>query len=358
MIDWIAVILAWLVEVPSGVLADRMGRKWLVFLAMLFVGLGCLINGFASSFTQLLFGNVLYLIGFSLHSGAAEALVYESLTSERLPAGTSQEFAYERVVATSGALALVASVLAVAVGAVIYRTHGPAAPFFLQGAVVLCGALAGLAAVETVVYGATRPVQVGSRYGVLKTFRLVPRSLFAVAVVSCTALGVYELSAWSMLRPLMATKFGFDEDGYAVIINVGLLAGALFTRILPHARELLGDMQGFIVLGGVLGGLFFLSGFNLGVVGGGVLVAMIALASLLRPWSSVLVNVRVVDEHRATVLSLMSALARVPFLMLGAILPYLTERGFLNQQLWVLGALAVCATGLVLRYREVAPSEQ
>ena len=68
-----------LAEVPTGVIADRFGKKKSVVLALLLQFLGEFLYLFAQSYTAIVLIAILAGIGYSFLSGANEALVYDSL---------------------------------------------------------------------------------------------------------------------------------------------------------------------------------------------------------------------------------------------------------------------------------------
>lgn len=66
-------------EVPTGVLADKIGRKWSVSIALLLQAIGEFWYFFASSYLSFVLIAILAGIGFAFLSGANEALLYDSL---------------------------------------------------------------------------------------------------------------------------------------------------------------------------------------------------------------------------------------------------------------------------------------
>lgn len=338
--DWVAVVFAWFAEVPSGVLADKFGRRRLVVLAMLLSGLGIGLQGLAFDWQTFLITNVIYLVGFSFYSGAAEALAYESL--RELP---NQDKAYEHVVSTSRTVELCASFISVIVGTYLYQLS-PSLPFFVQGVCFCLGGVICCFATETV--NRTQPrtrSTTSSPLGVmLSSFRVMDRKLFPVVIICFSALGLYDMIGWSFLRTAMSSKFGYDEVGYASIINIGLLSTILVTRILPSIRASLGDRIGFTGFAFILGLLVFVCALNLGYPGALLIIAIMMVGNFLRPWLSILANESASDSYRATLISLFSFITRIQFLLLGAVLPYLAQKGFLDKILLVLGAFTmICA---------------
>jgi MFS family permease len=346
LVDWIAVIVAWFAEVPSGVLADKLGRKWLVVLAFAVCGLGIGAQGYAHNFSTFLLSNILYMVGFSLHSGAAEALVYESIPIEEgLAGGPVREHAYERIVAAGNSIQLVVHVITILLGTFAYNHFGESAPFLMQGSLYVLGALIGVWAIESIPER-KRARWVSARETIvdsIKSIRLITPKLVPVVIVSFAALGLYDMCAWSFMRTAIATKFGFNHDGYAVIINLGIIGAAIGARLLPKIRACLGDAHGFYVVAGFLGLLFLLCASDISWLGAVVLALIIMLGNLLKPWSLVLVNTSIADDHRATVISLFSFVTRMQFLLFGAFVPYLAQLGYFDVSLCILGLFAVVA---------------
>lgn len=148
----------------------------------------------------------------------------------------------------------------------------------------------------------------------------------------------------------MATKFGFGHEGYAIIINIGIIGAAVAVRMLPMIRHTIGDRLGFPGTGALLGLLFVFSAFDIGASGAVALAMIIMIGNILRPWSLVIINKSISDEHRATIISLFSFITRVQFLLLGVAIPYLAEKGYLSFILLLLGLFVVtlsCASGAI-----------
>ena len=75
----IIVATIFLAEVPTGVLADKIGRKWSVVTALLLQTLGEFLYFFAKDYFAFILIAILAGVGYAFLSGANEALVYDSL---------------------------------------------------------------------------------------------------------------------------------------------------------------------------------------------------------------------------------------------------------------------------------------
>ncbi|OGG08885.1 hypothetical protein A2154_04620 [Candidatus Gottesmanbacteria bacterium RBG_16_43_7] len=67
-----------LAEVPTGILADKIGRKWSVVIALLLQTLGEFLYFFAKDYFVFVLIAILAGVGYAFLSGANEALIYDS----------------------------------------------------------------------------------------------------------------------------------------------------------------------------------------------------------------------------------------------------------------------------------------
>ena len=93
-------------EVPSGVLADRWSRRGVLILASVAAIISVLVGGFSQSVTAYMISAVFLGVFFALQSGTLESVVYDTVLEE-----TGDSDAFER---TIGRVRLVESVALVA----------------------------------------------------------------------------------------------------------------------------------------------------------------------------------------------------------------------------------------------------
>lgn len=72
-------------EIPTGALADRLSRRWLLFAAQVFRGLGFLTWALVPTFEGYLIGFVLWGVKSALVSGTFEALLFDELKAQGRP---------------------------------------------------------------------------------------------------------------------------------------------------------------------------------------------------------------------------------------------------------------------------------
>jgi MFS family permease len=89
--SWFA-FWVFVLDVPSGIIADKIGRKHTIALGCLIFSIGLLIYGSFPSFITFIFGEFILALGMSLVSGADEAILYEFLKEKGLERESKKYF--------------------------------------------------------------------------------------------------------------------------------------------------------------------------------------------------------------------------------------------------------------------------
>jgi MFS family permease len=118
-LEAILIIAVLFSEIPTGIIADKIGRKLsLSFLILLYI-IGNIWTIFAFSYFEFILIEIIFGIGIAFGSGAVEALVYDSLKYE------NQEKLMSKTWGSINSYSLVAGVIAVIVGGYLARSHEP-----------------------------------------------------------------------------------------------------------------------------------------------------------------------------------------------------------------------------------------
>lgn len=131
--SWFALWL-FLLEVPTGAVADFLGRKYSLFFGGVVASIGAYVYGSVPSIYVFLLGEFLLACGMALTSGADEALLYDYLVSIKKEKDAKKIFAKAQV------WTLIGVMVSAPIGSVIasrFGLQGPmmftAIPFFLAG---------------------------------------------------------------------------------------------------------------------------------------------------------------------------------------------------------------------------------
>ena len=128
-----------LLELPLGVVADRLGRRGVLALGAASSTLGCLLYWKSSTFAGFAIAEVANALTSALESGAVSALLYDSYAAERRTAEYAQAESRQR----AGGLAAATLALLIA-DALLAATDDPGWAYAVTGALGLVGVAAAL----------------------------------------------------------------------------------------------------------------------------------------------------------------------------------------------------------------------
>ncbi len=126
----VGTLVGLLLEVPSGTIADRIGRKASLFISFIIQAISMATLGFSTEFWGLLIGNALYYIGTSLLTGTHEAFIYETLHE------LNQEKNLKKVVGKALFISQIVTGI-LFVGVPILARYSLSLPFFINAIVFL-----------------------------------------------------------------------------------------------------------------------------------------------------------------------------------------------------------------------------
>jgi len=126
ILDGVAFAIGLLAEVPSGVLADKFGRDKMVRLGQFLAGSGLIIQALGSSFTPLILGQTIMMVGVSFVSGADEALFFDQLKFQK------ESIEWRKLVTKGSQIALIGTTSAIVLGGLLHYIN-PRIPWILTG---------------------------------------------------------------------------------------------------------------------------------------------------------------------------------------------------------------------------------
>ncbi|MCL2530965.1 MAG: MFS transporter [Oscillospiraceae bacterium] len=115
-----------LLDVPGGILADRIGRKPMIFLGYAFAAGEFIFTVFARSFGMFALAMVSAGIGDALYNGSQNALLYDSLLAEQKQDG------FEKLLGNVNALDLAGSMIAMLFGGVLAAQLGFSLNYYIS----------------------------------------------------------------------------------------------------------------------------------------------------------------------------------------------------------------------------------
>jgi MFS family permease len=325
LIDALGFGLGLLLEIPTGAFGDLIGKKRTILMALVFTTIGVAIMTGAVGFTTLLFGFMGFQIGFALYSGTSEALAYDSLVEE------NAEEDFEEIIAFTNTIMIVSLVFASFVGGFFLYKIDPRLPFafwaITQFFAFLIATTLQEPKVETERFSFKNYV-LQLKEGVQKLFGPKLRKyILSIFIIS----GTFFIFDWGFLKPAMAVNLGFSSSILAVVSPLLYLASAVAVSQLHRFRAFFGDNAGMMFLTMLIGSGMLLGSFSIGLVGVIPLLFISLAGNLGAPWLSIIINNRVESKYRATVLSTVAFMTKLPYVLFSILIGESMQEGALSQ---------------------------
>ncbi|MCA9834228.1 MAG: MFS transporter [Thermomicrobiales bacterium] len=329
-------------EIPTGVLADRVGHRRSYQISLAMALLGEVVTLLAGSYSEFLLGQFVAGTGFAFASGSVDALVYESLPEQDRTRGM------HRAKGMIGAALQAASLVAYSIGGWLTRDLTMANMRFtlkLDVVSMTCAALLVLALREPVrEIVAERMRSLNLLKSGWSNLRSSPALIRLVLITIVTNAFVAHL--------LIFYQDYFLRTGVAAVwLGMGLALGsgvAFFTQL--HAWRLpvwLGDRRALLIATGVPGLLYLLMAMVHNPVWAVVLfVLQWGAVQMAQPLFSGFYNHHIEEGARATGLSLISLMVTLYVSIGGVILGWLAGIN-LSMMFAILGAIIIAGSVLV-----------
>ncbi len=316
-------VLLFLFEVPTGVVADKFGRKVSLFFGTLIFGLSFVGYGFVRSYPLLMAIQIPCAAAFSLMSGADRALVYEvAKAANPDPSSITARAARFDAFGSAGMFAAFPIGSLFAASGFLPYTSALAMTFTASGIALIVSGLLVLRVRENprpAVH--ENPLALGIR-GFTTLFRSVKMARLSIntALIS----GLTFLMFWLYQSILLELRFPVGGFGFVAAIFNGLGAVALFA--LGGIRKRV-PVQTLLTVTAVVPGLLYLAAGLFPVLP----LALLAIfgVTLMRftraPITGTLINDSIDTDIRATVLSGLSMLERLVITALYFAVGYLSD---------------------------------
>jgi MFS family permease len=339
ILDGLVFGIGLIAEIPSGAMADLLGRRRQLQLGLLLTAGGFLMQGFAQAYWYILVGMVMFTVGMAFVSGSDDALVYDSLDAE----GKSN--LWEKVIARKFQIMHAVTIASYLIGGLLYILHFRL-PFILAGVGFLLAFFVATTFRETREVSDNLSMKAYIRQNTEGMRHLFKRHMWLYAFMALAILGIGYAFDLGVIKPLILDSFGFKENAQAVINAVASGVAIIAISQLDRLRKSFGEKRGLVILALIMGIGFLVSSFPIAIALGLVAFLMIfAVNSLAEPWLNDVVQHEVPSSHRATALSTLALLQKLPYVILAPIAGALSLLG--DFSLFLIG-VAICLFAAVV----------
>jgi len=317
-----------LFEIPSGYLADIVGRRSCLIWGSVMGTAGFALLSVSHSFGTFLMAEMILGVGGSLISGADSALLYDSL------AATSRHHYYLRYEGRITALGNLGETCAAILGGLLAAWLGYRSVYFAQTAIAAIGVPASLLLIEPVRKKLVSHPSLGEIFRISKEALFIDKTLSGVIFSGAVAGTATLCMAWT--AQIYFVENGFSEKEITplwVLLNltVALTSAASATVVTRIGIRRALQISALLPIGFILIGLLPLPGA----------LSMLFVFYLVRGYTTPLyrelINRNCDSAVRATVLSVRSLLVRLFFSIGGPLIGYLAGRSSLDHAVVVFG---------------------
>lgn len=341
----ISLFFSLILELPSGALADMIGRKRTVILGRLANFVGYIIAFYAQNFEMFLISNILYQINWALESGALSALLFDSLKEN----DKEKEY-YKKTETDTFFYCTVGMAIASILGGILFKydIHWP----YLAAAMVAGVSLAAAffyqePTIDTEKFTLRNYVKQNIE-GVKHIFE--NKLIRAVSIFSILSDFVSYSALWYLYEPRLAAG-GFDARWMGILVSGTYAIRALGTKLIPVLDNRLRPNQipMFLAVTQTIGSA--ISFFEGRIAAVGCVYSRKLVDGFRKPILATIQNENIQPKYRATSLSALSLLGNLLISVIGPLIGFSNEKWGVEVTLGmfaIVGIIAVIPSAMCL----------
>jgi MFS family permease len=314
------VLWIFLLEVPTGAVADYLGRKYSLALGGFVIAMAAVVYGSMPKFEIFLLGEFLFAMGNAFISGADQALLYDTLKE------TGRESESKKVFGKAHAINLFGIFVSAIIGSFIASKYGLNAPMLFSSFSFILTGIVALSMKEPVVH---KSESESKRYLIIvkagfsffyhhKALRILAVDGILVASAAYFVIWLYQPILRNLNIPIF--YFGFV---HAFLVATEMIVANNFVRL----EKLFGTSESFFKITALITGVsFFLVALLPNIATVVIFIICAGGFGLTRlELMSAYMNRHIPSAQRATVLSSISMFRRFVLIFLNPIVGVITD---------------------------------
>jgi len=312
ILTMIALVTQTLAEIPTGALADLIGKKKTLMIAFLITTLAEGGMAFADTFGEFAVFFVFISLGYSFYSGTMDAFMYDSLVDE------GKKDLYPEVLSKSNAYMGISTAVATLAGGYLFQFWG-GLPFLVTGLAKFVGLVVTFLIVEprvdTFVFSYKNFVkQTSLGFSYLFNRRMIKVSLVLILM------GSFSTIAYEILDDVAVVDWGYSATGISILYTVALLLSIPLGFFYKQISEKINPI--YLVVGGIF--FLVLNYLFSPLINVTVWTGLFLIRDIFSPIRKAaitdLINRGVASNIRATTLSTYELVVRIPFVIFGVVI--------------------------------------
>ena len=343
LLQSISAISVFFFEVPTGVIADKISRKFSLTISNIFLISGLLLYIYGINFFCFVFAEILFGLGLTLRSGVDSAILYESLII------LNRKNDYQKIEMKTFSNIYIGQ----AVGSIcssFFYTLSPKIPFYVS---LIFVSFAGFVSLYFVDEG-KKEINNNSYFSHLKEgFKLSlknPRLRWALyastIIVFCIRISFWLYEAYFKGIRLYIALYGTVFFGLNVLCAV---SARIFIKRIENKRQ-----RKIILFMGIILGLSFL--FPI-IFFNSIGLIFIALGQIVRglynPVMNFYINNQISNKHRATVISIVSLSGNISFAIISPFIGNGLDKYEVKLMYFIVGMIVLAGTIILFKIRSI-----
>ena len=336
LLEALTIVTALVMEVPSGMLADSIGRRKTLVIAFALSAAAYLILASSRHVWDLALGILVFTLGRAMISGAFEALVSDSIPHEHLEQG------FERAIANRYAVRLAVLAVTCAVGGYLYEMD-PRAPFLASAIAFAIGIPVALGLNENmprkILHVSPPTPSAGSEMGEFLK-RITISGILAFVMVA----GMLFLVAEEILDDVLAVHFGLQPTQLGHFFAGVYLVAALAAKFGPRVAQKFSVGRFLLFIYTLVALSLFVSPWLGTVTGCALIVWRYGARAVVANIEAKLVNAMAPHDRRATYFSMWTMIKSLPYVCLAYMIGSVIDHRGADFVGFILGGLMLLCT--------------
>jgi hypothetical protein len=163
-------------------------------------------------------------------------------------------------------------------------------------------------------------------------------------------LGLDYMYSWGFIKPAVLISYNMEAQMMGFVFAAGALLSGIAIHYLPRVRKFTGDYFGILLLTFAMIASYLLYALGIPFIGYSIAIILAIIVAYAQSWVTIVVNLNVTPAYRATTLSTVAMILKIPFVLLSPIAGGIIEAGNLYSLLVIIGISMLLLVLLSLFY--------
>lgn len=317
ILETIFLTTGFVLEIPTGAIADLIGKKKTLALALLIYALGNFTVGFSQTYLHLLIGMIILGTGGALSSGTYEALLYDSLKED------GDEKSYGKYLSDTYKYSLVTMSVASFLGGLMYKIN-PTYPYHALGILSTLSAIIALFLrepnVDTFKFNLKQYLQQN-----LNGFKELSQNVGWKKILPILLICSFTFVLTESLDPNLALSFGLNEIQLGWFYAIAPIITAIGSHFYPQIKKAVGANTLTFSIWILFIVSILIAPILTVVTGMSLMLIRNIFYGMPGTVSSEIINQDISSKNRATTLSTFSFIERLPYIATAFFIGFATD---------------------------------